>query len=193
MTQPVGIERVLAEHQIRDVCYRYARGSDRVDPDLFTSAFWEDGGYDGPHADTPIAQVAAGSAAFMGKHFSATHHLNGNILIDFIDEDNARTEVYFLGMHVTKDDLGPDELLALIGHGLLSQCDHQPGHSYEIVVGGRYLDHFARRGGIWKIRNRSIIFDYCTARLSAAVSVGEGMTAFGTTRMARDRGDPSYR
>jgi hypothetical protein len=66
------------------------------------------------------------------------------------------------------------------------------GNAYEIVVGGRYLDHVERRNGIWKIKTRRLIFDYSTVRHSSALLAGEGMTAFGAAKMARDQSDPSY-
>jgi hypothetical protein len=129
----------------------------------------------------------------MGDSFSCTHHLNCNILVDFLDEDHAATEVYFQAFHLTKADLKPDALLFLVGARRFAELAHVDGNVYEIVVGGRYLDDVERRGGIWKIKTRRMIFDYTTVRRSAALLAGEGMTAFGAAKMARDRSDPSYR
>ena len=84
MPKPVGLERVIAQQDITDLCYRYAHGSDRVDDDAFLSTFWEDGGYGQVYADEPLAKIAS-VGGFMGKVFSCTQHLNCNILIDFID------------------------------------------------------------------------------------------------------------
>jgi hypothetical protein len=192
MPERVGLERFIAQQEIRDLCFRYARGSDRLDVGIFTSAFWEDGGYGQPYSDQPIANIADAVIGVMGKNFSCTHHLNGNILIDFVDEDHATTEVYFRAFHLTKADLKPDEVVFLVGARRFAELAHADGNVYEIVVGGRYLDHVERRGGVWKIKTRRLIFDYSTVRHSSALLAGEGMTAFGAARMARDRSDPSY-
>jgi hypothetical protein len=188
MPVPVGVERLMAQQDIKDLCCRYARGSDRVDAGLFASVFWEDGGYDEPIADRADELIGG----FMGRSFSCTQHLNGNILIDFVDEDHAGTEVYFRAFHLTNAYLTADEVLFLVGARRFAELSHVDGNVYEIVVGGRYLDHVERRDGIWKIKTRRLIFDYTTVRPSAALLSDEGMTAFGAAKMARDRSDPSY-
>jgi 3-phenylpropionate/cinnamic acid dioxygenase small subunit len=193
MPKPVGLERLIAQQEIRDLCYRYARGSDRVDVDIFTSTFWEDGGYSQLSNDAPISKIADEMiVGVMGKSFSCTQHLNGNILIDFVDDDHAKTEVYFRAFHFTKPELTPEEVLFLVGPRRFAELSHVDGNAYEIVVGGRYLDDVERRDGAWKIKARRLIFDFTTVRHSAALLAGEGMTAFGQAKMARDRSDPSY-
>lgn len=193
MPAPTGLERLIAHQEIGDLCRRYARGADRLDVGVFTSVFWEDGGYGQLYSDEPIARIAeAMIGGFMGRHFSCTQHVIGNILVDFVDEDHAATEVYFQAFHLTKADLKSDELVPLVGARRLAELSYVDGAVYEIVVGGRYLDHVERRGGIWKIKTRRLIFDYCTVRPGSALLAGEGMTAFGAAKMARDRSDPSY-
>ncbi len=190
MPKPVGLERLIAEQDIKDLCFRYARGSDRVDAGVFASTFWEDGGYGQGEPIAGIADEMIGG--FMGKHFSCTQHLNCNILIDFVDEDHAATEVYFQAFHLTKAELRPDEVLFLVGARRFAELSHVDGNVYEIIVGGRYLDDVERREGVWKFKTRRLIFDYSTVRQSSALLPGEGMTAFGAAKMERDQSDPSY-
>jgi SnoaL-like domain len=192
MTTPTGLERVIAKDEIRDLCYRYARGSDRLDAECFASAFWDDGAFNQPQNDEPFSKFAEMVVEIMGKHFALTHHLNGNILIDFVDEDHATTEVYFRAFHLTKPDLKPEELQFIVGERCLAALNHVAGNVYDIVVGGRYLDHVERRDGIWKIKLRRLIFEYCTVRHSETLLPGEGMSAQGAAEMARDKSDPSY-
>jgi hypothetical protein len=193
MPQPVGLERLIALQEIKDLCCRYARGSDRVDAGIFASTFWEDGGYGQLDGHEPIAKIDGEQVSgFMGKTFSCTQHLNGNILVDFVDEDHATTEVYFQAFHLTQAALKSDELLPLIGTRRFAELSHVDGNVYEIVVGGRYLDCVERRDGIWKIKTRRLIFDYSTVRHSSTLLPGEGITAFGAAKMARDKSDPSY-
>jgi hypothetical protein len=193
MPEPVGLERLIAQQEIKDLCCRYARGSDRVDAGIFTSTFWENGGYGQPDSDEPLTKITDELiSGFMGKTFSCTQHLNGNILVDFADEDHATTEVYFQAFHLTQAALKSDEIRFLVGARRFAELSHVDGNVYEIVVGGRYLDHVERRDGIWKIKARRMVFDYTTVRQSAALLPNEGMLAFGTAKMARDRTDPSY-
>lgn len=39
MAATAPLDRYLAEHAIRNLGYRYARGSDRLDAEMFASAF----------------------------------------------------------------------------------------------------------------------------------------------------------
>jgi len=192
MTKPVGLERFIAEQEIKELRYRYARGSDRLDAEVFASAFWEDGAFNDPNSGGPISEFAEQLVGIMGKHFALTHHLNGNILIDFVDQDHANTETYFRAFHLTKADMKPEEAEFIIGARRLAELSHVDGNVYDIVVGGRYLDQVERRDGIWKIKLRRLIFDYCTVLPSSTLHAGEGMIALGAATMARDRSDPSY-
>lgn len=128
----------------------------------------------------------------MGKYFALTHHLNGNILIDFSDDDHATSETYFRAYHLTKSDLKREEAEFMIGERRLSELGYAEGNVFDIIVGGRYLDQVERRDGIWRIKLRRLIFDYCDVRKSEGLRPQEGMTAMGAATMARDRSDPSY-
>lgn len=177
MSIPTGLEQVLAEHQIRNLCYRYARGSDRRDPGVFESVFWEDGTFNGMGNGAPIGAVAQQIAGVMSKYFALTHHLNGNILIEFKDANQATSEVYFRAFHLTRPELDREALSFLIGERRLAELSHADGASYDIVVGGRYLDQLQRRGEEWRISDRRLVFDYTTVTNSTNLRVGEGMSA----------------
>jgi hypothetical protein len=145
-----------------------------------------------PNSGGPISEFAEQLVGIMGKHFSLTHHLNGNILIDFVDQDHANTETYFRAFHLTRADMKPEDAEFIIGARRLAELSHVDGNVYDIVVGGRYLDQVERRDGIWKIKLRQLIFDYCTVLPSSTLHAGGGMIALGAATMARDRSDPSY-
>ena len=73
------------------------------------------------------------------KEHHANHHMIGNILIEFSDnEDEAFGEVYFQAYHkVSEND-----------------------QTNDIFISGRYLDRYEKRNGIWKIVYRSEIVDW---------------------------------
>lgn len=186
-------ERFHEVQEIRELCYRYARGSDRLDASSFASAFWDDGSFNEHSSEKSITQFAGELVGIMGKYFALTHHLNGNILIDFTDDDHASVETYFRAYHLTKPEMTAEEASFIIGERRLAELGHKDGNVYDITVGGRYLDDVERREGVWRIKYRRLIFDYCTVQHSGALRPGEGMTALGAGKMSRDRTDPSYR
>ena len=115
-SQPTGLEKSLARQNIVDCVYRYARGDDRIDRVIFESAIWEDGAYREHYSDQPISQIGEGLLRYlMAKSFSATHHLNGQVIVDFWDANVAYTEVYFLAFHLTRPELGEEQLRGLFG------------------------------------------------------------------------------
>ena len=158
MAATAPLDRYLAEHAIRNLGYRYARGSDRLDAEMFASAFWEDGAFNQP-SDVPLSAFAKQLVGIMGKYFALTHHLNGNILIDFSNDDHATSETYFRAYHLTKSDLKREEAEFMIGERRLSELGYAEGNVFDIIVGGRYLDQVERRDGIWRIKLRRLIFD----------------------------------
>jgi hypothetical protein len=120
---------------IQQLLARYARGVDRLDPELIRSAYWPDaidnhGAYvGGPagFADWVCARIPA--------HYAATGHVLGQILVE-VAGDEARVESYFRAWHAPRD---------------------AAGSTY--VVHGRYLDRMARRDGEWRILERRVVRD----------------------------------
>jgi hypothetical protein len=73
------------------------------------------------------------------KEHIANHHMIGNSLIEFDDnEDMAFGEIYFNAYHKTIVD----------------------GINTDVIIAGRYLDRYERRNGIWKISYRSEVNDW---------------------------------
>jgi hypothetical protein len=96
-------------------------------------------------------------------------HLVGNILIERTG-DVAQVESYLYNELVPRDP----------GAGLP-----------DILVGGRFLDRFERRGGRWAIAERRLVFDYSRMRPSTPKmweAWPEGDVLLGRP----DAGDPLY-
>ena len=55
-----------------------------------------------------------------------------------VDGDSARGEVYCLVFHTFTG----------------------PGNDIDVIIGGRYLDSYARHDGHWKFRQRTIVADW---------------------------------
>jgi len=157
----MAIEHHAADKQaLLDLVFRYCRGIDRRDPDLLRTVYHPDavddhGGMFCGGVDEFIEQVPVHL-----EPFSVTTHMVGNALFD-IDGNDAYGETYVLATHVPRDDpLNP------------------------IVVSGRYLDHFQRRDGEWRILKRSTVGDW--------TNIAGGMDPEGRKGQP-DRTDCSYR
>lgn len=159
-------EAAIDRLECTEIIYRIARAIDRCDADLLVAQFHPDA--------TDDHGLFAGSAADfvawvmpMLATMERTQHVIGQVLIE-VDGDRAAGESYFTAYHA-------------IPAGDAGQF---------MVVGGRYLDRFERRGGVWKMAHRTATYDWnSTAPLTDTFDrTTHGPTRFG----ARGGGDPSY-
>ncbi|MCK5892623.1 nuclear transport factor 2 family protein [Aeromicrobium sp.] len=173
--------RELADRQaIRDCLMRYSRGVDRLDREVLLSVYHDD-------AIDDHGMFVGGPEAFadwvIGMH-STLHLSQQHCLLNHtceIDGDVAHTETYYLfvGMNRTGPPLA--------------------------MSGGRYVDRFERRDGVWAIAHRVCLRDWMpmdeTPDLSdpaAFTAVKDGLPPAMAALMAtaslsaRDRSDPSY-
>ena len=119
------LQELLDREEIRQVMYRYARGTDRCDADLIRDAYhedaWDDHGSFRGDRDAVVASITKNASGAI----NSMHHL-GNILID-LDGDEANVESYFIACQVRVVE----------------------GRTYTRLRSGRYVDRFAGRGGRW--------------------------------------------
>lgn len=160
---PAALAALLDRQAISDCLLRYARGVDRLDQELIRSAFWED-------AHDAHGQIAGTVDDFLASWWprqgarEVAQHLIANQAIE-LGVETAHVETYFLAVSKPYD-----------------------GDRLEIV-GGRYLDQFAKRGGEWRIRDRRVLLDWqCVADASG---MAERLSR--ANRGSRDQDDPSYR
>lgn len=129
---------MLAREAIRNCIVRLARGEDRRDAALISSAYWSDahidfGTFAGDFA-TYLGFVVPGDPAL-----PCTLHFLGQTHIE-LGDDTARAETLVSSYH---------------------RIDTGAGHT-DATIGGRYLDRMERRGGEWRIAARIMLFDYIT-------------------------------
>jgi len=165
------LERKLREEidraEIWRVMLRYARGLDRIDSALARSCYWDDCIEDhNQFVGDPDGFIDYANATSRG--FLTTQHTISNHYCD-LQGDNAYCETYFLYV------------------GTLPQPPH-------FMSSGRYVDHFQKRGGEWRIANRVTIVD-ATYGLPETL-VGKGLPpAYEPGEVypaTRDRNDVSY-
>lgn len=132
------MDAVISRQQIADLTMAYCRGIDRADEALLKSIFHEDstvvsGAFNGGgHAfATEICNIVRAV-------FDQTFHSIANQWIE-VTGDTAIGETYVIAVSTMTD---PEE-----------------GKS-EMLSGGRYLDRFTRREGVWKFAERSFVSDW---------------------------------
>jgi hypothetical protein len=134
---PAGLLGLIAHGQISDAIKRAARGADRLDTEIFLSAF-HPGAIDhhGYHTGTCEEHAAVMEARHRAEVLTSTHLL-GNQYIE-INGQEAACETYFFAIQRTMRDNGVVEFMAA----------------------GRYLDRCARCNGEWRIAERYVLVDW---------------------------------
>lgn len=155
--------RTLADRQqILDCLQRYGRGVDRIDQDLIRSAFHDDAiDHHGP-VNGSVDDFLAHWLPLQPEREVSQHHITNHTVE--IDGDAAHAETYFLFF------------------------GKRHGDPVMMISGGRYVDRFERRGGVWRIALRVVISEWQahadgepTVRLRQVLSRGR-----------QDRSDLSY-
>lgn len=132
------VRRLRDHEEIRQLLYRYARGSDRADVDIIRSVYARGGTdhhgpFDGPGEE--FAQVIVDRARPVWDT-PGVHHITNIYIV--LDDDEARAETYFLACW-PHDHHGPVEMA---------------------LYSGRFIDNLVREDGRWGIRRREVITDW---------------------------------
>jgi len=133
------LQELLDKQAIRDTLARYARGLDRVSPEIADTAFhdvsWDyHGAFSGSGHDflfnAPRAEIWQSDANVITHHTMATSTIT-------VDGDLADSETYFIAAGIRVAD----------------------GQRRMYQMWGRYLDKFERGEGGWRIRVRKAVID----------------------------------
>lgn len=159
------IDDLLDRREIADCVQRYARGVDRLDAELILSAYHDDAFDDhGAFRGSP-QEFVDWYIPYAKASFSVHHHYVLNHTCE-VDGDVAHCETYYLfAGQGTGEDSAPS------------------------LHGGRYVDRFERRAGVWAIAARINLAEWSggLALLPSPPGVREE-----PGRSARDRSDSSY-
>ncbi|MCW1429751.1 nuclear transport factor 2 family protein [Novosphingobium sp. JCM 18896] len=163
---------LLDKQDILDALSRFSRGMDRLDRELYLSAYHEDA----EMAAGPFVGLASECADWaFPMHEEGqilTHHALLNTTID-LDGDTAHTETYYLFVARNKDES-------------------------LVQAGGRYINRFERRakdgqGGAWKIALQTNVIEWAGLLPAIPIPFADVPDLYGNGAPARDRSDPSYR
>jgi hypothetical protein len=131
------LANLLSRDAIRRAIETLARGEDRRDAALITSAYWPDsitdyGVFKGDF-DAYLAWVVPGAEAITN-----TQHVLGQSHIE-LTGTTAKVETQVISYH---------------------RIDYGGGNEHDTCIGGRYLDVFEQRGGAWRIAARTMLYDW---------------------------------
>ncbi|MEP0189249.1 MAG: nuclear transport factor 2 family protein [Erythrobacter sp.] len=160
---------------IRDVIAAYAHALDRRRWKMMGKLFHED-------AQFQFGSVLGDWRSFVDQASAIlsaceqTQHQLGQVIFGFENDHICHTETYLTATHVIPagypiPDVFPDR-----------------GRRYHVIIAGRYVDRFEKRGGEWRIAQRTGLYDWRECREID----NEGMTdppegSFGS----HDENDPS--
>ncbi|WP_322095205.1 nuclear transport factor 2 family protein [Paraburkholderia bannensis] len=150
------VQDLLDREAIRECLYRYCRGVDRGDEIALRATYWNDAtDRHGPYQGTAsgFCDWAMESLKTAGRMV----HMIGNIMIE-LHGDSALAESYF---HAVQEE---------------RKVSDKP---MEVVLYGRYIDRFEKRGDEWKVAARIVVYDWSRATPIEATSE---IQMFGTTR-----------
>jgi len=139
--------RMLWDRQaITDILTRYCHAIDRKDFDLLATCFHPDSVTAHGPVHGPSTEFIA-LARQMTATLRFTIHQISNITID-LDGDVARSETYVMAYHGLPAAVEGEYYFELTGEERIA------------VIGGRYVDRFEKRQGLWRIAHRAGIHDY---------------------------------
>lgn len=168
------LQRLVDKDEIRDLMARYARGVDRADWAAVRETYHADA-YD-DHGDYKggIDGFIEFASSRTGGATQVMHFL-GECLIEFASPDVAVVETYFFTAHT----LGPE-----------AQRQYAAGDgrsAVQLSQYGRYVDRAERRGGVWRIAHRIVVFEATRLAVGAVPALKPDWAA-----QRRDRNDPIF-
>ncbi|MCB2014561.1 MAG: nuclear transport factor 2 family protein [Sphingobium sp.] len=157
------VDRLLSRAAIMDLVHAYARGVDRGDAALLRTLFHDDA--------TAMCGIANGN----GVEFA-------DAIVDFVTSNLDRC------FHSTSNSWVEVDGDAGVGeHYVIA---HMTAGGNDIMTGGRYVDRYERRGGVWKFASRSFVMDWNSTQ--PTTYEGDGFYASLTTRGCFGSQDPVY-
>jgi hypothetical protein len=169
------IERLLDEAAIDRVLVQYCRGVDRGDAALIRDVYWPDATDEHGSFRGNGHEFAERVVTVLNAHAINTQHAITQTTIDF-----APASVD--GGSAAASHAASVETYVLARHKVL----HDGALRLE-TFGGRYVDRFEKRAGVWKIQRRQVIHDWSNIMPITAEYPND---AFAQGK--RDRTDASY-
>jgi SnoaL-like domain len=162
------MQQVIDEHQLQKLVHTYCRAVDRGDIDGLRNLYHHDavdahGGFSAGTAEQFLQQLATAR-----PHIRYMQH-NITTVNFAVNGNAAEGEIYTIAVHT----------LAASGRDI------------DVIIGGRYLDKYEKREGVWKIAERTIVTDWAQVRDPSTMELNHPITK-DTLKGSLDANDPSY-
>jgi hypothetical protein len=131
------VDGLVAKQEITEAIYRYCRGLDRMDRRLALS-FWLPGGT----AD-----------------YEPWYRGTGEGFVDWVFEAHAGVVNHAHQIHNVMIELAGERAASESYFTATLRLEPKAGRLVDRIVRGRYLDRWARRGGVWGAQHRQAIQD----------------------------------
>lgn len=138
MSDTSALQSLLDKREIEELVLRYCRAADRRDWAAMRALYHDD-------ATDDHGALFQGSASnfidwiptMVSKMRVTFHQVSNHYIV--LRGDQAEGEVYVVAYHLKTD---------------------QAGSASQIVTGGRYLDRYSLRDGVWKFASRKAVMDW---------------------------------
>ena len=178
----MNIETLIARSEIADLMANYGRGLDRIHEPTLRAIYHHDAIEDrGENLFIGLAHDWIDWTLQVLPVFAVTQHCTLNSLIE-VEGDVAFGETYFQAYH----RFGPDGQAVAAQLAPDSEAIKWPEGDTEMILGGRYLDRFERRDGVWKFAYRKMVCDWCRTQPVAESWFDENPTAYRGIRQIED-------
>lgn len=184
------IDELVSRNAISGVLTRYCRAIDRCDLELLRSVYWADAIDDHGTFSGNALEFADYVIPALQANFEVTMHAITNVQME-IAGDLACTECYVIAYHKFRGDRSKAE--GMFGSRYVARFDwpEVDAAPQQFFFGGRYIDRFERRGGEWRISQRTVVMDWNDTRPSGEI-LDQGMFAALALRGQRGPLDPVY-
>lgn len=163
-----GLQTLLDLEAIRSLVNIYCRAADRHDHDLMRSLYHEDALDDHGSFFKGLAMEFIDKLPEIQAPMEILHHNTTTHNIE-LDGDKAEGEVYVLAYHRVAVENG----------------------SIDLIIGGRYLDKYEKRDGVWKFSHRAGLADWAHVQDPSTVDLGHPLVS-GALIGKPGTQDPSY-
>ncbi len=145
---PAALQDLVDREAIRTLIHAYCNAADRHDHAKMRSLYHPDAIDDHGAMSSGPAMDFIDRLPEIQAAMEILHH-NVTTINLAIDGDYAEGEVYLLALHRVKGADGP----------------------FDVLVGGRYFDKYARRDGRWKFAHRAIVADWANIHSPSIVDL----------------------
>ncbi len=136
------VQELLDREAIRDCLYRYCRGVDRADEAALRSAYWEDAtDRHGPYQGTAAGFIEWALKSLPGSSAAFTR---SPMFSSSCSRAGAAVESQFAAYQ---------------------RAPNAAGVMQQFLLMGRYADWFEKRGEEWRVKRRTVIYDWVKSSL----------------------------